>query len=174
MRKGEETVSDLRPLSPEQAQPNSLSSRYGKGAQPLHTDGAHLERTPNFILMVSPQPNSTTTQLWKPTGWESLDPGDIFDHGVFLVQDGRDGFFATARTSDGWRFDPGCMTPCDARARRVVELVAAGSKHAREYVWDTADQVLLIDNRAVLHARSEVAAGDDGRRVHRIAFTKGQ
>lgn len=41
-RRGGPALSTLRPVDPAEAEPNSLSARYGKGIQPLHTDGAHL------------------------------------------------------------------------------------------------------------------------------------
>jgi len=42
IRKGDPAVTTLRPVDRNGARPNSLSAKYGKGDQPLHTDGAGL------------------------------------------------------------------------------------------------------------------------------------
>jgi hypothetical protein len=42
---------------------------------------------------------------------------------MFLVRNGRDSFYAPALSRDlRYRYDPGCMTPFDARAREVSRL----------------------------------------------------
>lgn len=55
VRRGGPAISTLRPVDRTEAEPNSLSARYGKGAQPLHTDGAHL-----------PEPPTSSSSLVRP------------------------------------------------------------------------------------------------------------
>ena len=52
-RRGQGMIDALRPLRQAEAHPNSLSSRYGLEQQPLHTDGAHLEDSPDIVLLWS-------------------------------------------------------------------------------------------------------------------------
>lgn len=91
-------------------------------------------------------------------------------HGMFLVHSGRDSFYAPVIAGGRWRYDPGCMTPCDTRARHVAEYLAAQLAGARTWEWAQAGQVLVIDNRSVLHARAAVADGDEDRELTRVAF----
>jgi len=93
---------------------------------------------------------------------------------MFLIRNGRDSFYAPALSEDlRYRYDPGCMTPCDARARQVAQYFDEQLGNATTHEWRTADQLLVIDNRQTLHARSAVANGDLGRELIRIAFRIG-
>jgi len=89
---------------------------------------------------------------------------------MFLTHTGRDSFYAPVIARGRWRYDPGCMIPCDARARHVDEYLTAQLASAWTWQWTQAEQVLVIDNRSVLHARAAVAEGDEGRELARIAF----
>src|SRR3546814_10809010 len=62
MRDGDPPVSELRPVPADRARPNSLSSRTGLGAQPLHTDGAHLERPPDVIALARSEEHTSELQ----------------------------------------------------------------------------------------------------------------
>jgi alpha-ketoglutarate-dependent taurine dioxygenase len=153
-----------------EARPNSLSSRYGKAAQPLHTDGAHLAEPPDFVLLLAEKASKVPTLLWKCQIIDYQVPSyNNLLHGVFLVRNGGESFFRTAASRYDLCYDPGCMTPCDERARHAASFFEAAAKSAVEHHWDTPGKVLLIDNRKVLHAR---AAADDepGREIIRVAF----
>lgn len=89
---------------------------------------------------------------------------------MFLVQNGRDSFYAPARSGARYRFDPGCMTACDARAREVEEYFTSQLAQAATYEWTASGQVLVIDNQQALHARSAVVEGDSDRELIRVAF----
>ncbi|WTW95416.1 TauD/TfdA family dioxygenase [Streptomycetaceae bacterium NBC_01309] len=170
-RRGGPAVATLRPTSPAEAQPNSLSARYGMGPQPLHTDGAHLVHPPDVVILACESTSTTPTRLWNEMihGPWVKGAADAVQHGVFLVNGGNDSFFATAYAKQRLRFDPGCMTPCDARARALVEFFKEATDNAIEHQWTEPGQVLLINNRRVLHARAS-AADDPQREIKRISF----
>ncbi|MFF7977346.1 TauD/TfdA family dioxygenase [Streptomyces sp. NPDC007905] len=90
-------------------------------------------------------------------------------HGVFLISSGKDSFFGTAYAGRRFRYDPGCMLPCDARARQTAQFFTDVEKYADEHVWSEPGQVLLIDNRRVLHARAS-AVQEPQREVQRISY----
>jgi len=165
VRKGDPPVTKLRPVSKENARPNSLSSRYGKGNQPLHTDGAHLIDPPDFVVLLCNGVSDTPTFLAKP----KLHGIDYTAHGVFLVVNGRDSFFSTAWSGTRLRYDPGCMTPCDARARKAAEQLKALRKAAHEHSWEEPGLVLVIDNKLTLHARGQVPEDED-RVIERVGL----
>lgn len=171
-RRGADAMDLLRPVAREAARPRSLSARYGIGAQPLHTDGAHQVVPPDLIVLQAAAASSTPTLLWKPPNepwWR-----EHWNHAVFVVNNGRRSRLATAALrSGGFRFDPGCMSPGDARARALARELEAAARLAFEHRWDGQGQLLIIDNRSALHARAAVGAADRDRALVRIAFTTG-
>lgn len=177
-RRGDAPLAVLRPVEGGAAHPRSLSAVYGLGQQPLHTDGAHQPGPPDFVVLVSSRPSATATRLWTAKtqrtnrGLASL-PSAAFDHGMFLVYNGRDSFYAPARVGRRYRFDPGCMIACDARAREVGEYFTSQLSQAATYEWTASGQVLVIDNQQALHARSAVVEGDTDRELIRVAFRAG-
>lgn len=170
-RRGGPTVTTLRPVDPAEAAPNSLSAQYGKGAQPLHTDGAHLPHPPDIVVLACVTPSTTPTRLWSRRRYGRFVGGlpDSVEHGVFLVSSGNDSFFATAVGGGRLRYDPGCMMPCDARSRQAVQFFQNQYESATEHAWDQPNLLLLIDNRRSLHARAS-AAQEPQREIQRIAF----
>jgi hypothetical protein len=177
-RRGDPTVSVLRPVIPSAAHPRSLSAVYGLGQQPLHTDCAHLQAPPDLLVLISERPTATPTQLWRPdvSGRRGGPPylsAAALAHGMFLVRSGRDSFYAPALSGSCYRYDPGCMTPCDTRAREVQEYFDQQLSHASAHEWSAGEQVLVVDNRRALHARPAVAQSDLERQLTRIAFQVG-
>lgn len=171
-RSSDEDVKLLRPTQKKQAHPSSLSAICGTEDQPLHTDGAHLPVPPDVVILVGEHPSDTPTLLWDSRKAIRLDieARVAVRHGVFVVRNGRDSFHTVARWGiDQIRFDPGCMTPCDGRARHLAAFIA-GKRHESElHQWTTARQVLVINNRVMLHARSD-ATDDSGRELKRLMY----
>jgi hypothetical protein len=177
-RRGDAAVSVLRPVTESTAHPSSLSVVYGLGKQPLHTDGAHLQEPPAFLVFICERPTTTATLLWRPdvpgrrSGPRTMS-AEALRHGMFVVRNGRDSFYAPVLSGSSYRYDPGCMTPCDARAREVQDYFEQQSSRAAAHEWSAAGQVLVVDNRHALHARAAVAEDDLDRELTRIAFRSG-
>jgi alpha-ketoglutarate-dependent taurine dioxygenase len=169
LRRGDEVVSDLRSVGTAEARPNSMSSRTGLGAQPLHTDGAHLAYPPDVVALAAASSHRAATRLWASHGADA--PWDDLRHGVFRVSDGRAHRHRFAADGDSIRFDPCCMTPLDARSRRVTGFFQRALKQSDRHQWaGDGPEVLLIDNRRTLHAREAVDPADPPRHLARIAF----
>ena len=176
-RKGADTIVELRPTTTEEANPSSLSAVHGLGEQPLHTDGAHLLEPPDVVVLYAEQPNDTPTLLrslsLKPTSLNQpriASPSGLRG-GLFLVRSGSDRFLASARTDvHGYRYDPGCMTPCDERAREAVRYFEEAQANAHQHEWTEPHQLLVIDNRTALHGRAAVSGSDVDRVLTRIAY----
>lgn len=167
------SVSVLRPTSQAAAHPRSLSAIHGLDKQPLHTDGAHIRHPPDIVVLVATNPTPVPTlvrRIFRSTGRAEVWPPHL-DDGVFLVQSGRDSFYTTARMDRGVRFDPGCMTPCDQRARELSDYFVHLSDGAEEHQWTAANQVLVVDNRRTVHGRAAAnfPSGKD-RALSRISF----
>lgn len=159
--------STLRPLERDQAPPRSHSASSGHGAQRLHTDGANHRNPPDFIALCVSEPSTTPTLLWQ---WKwGMAPKGATD-GMFVVAASADSFLAPALRATHLRFDPGCMSPGDPVARAVAEHLKEQSKGADvvTHEWTNPDEVLILNNRRILHGRAAVKKGDEGRELHRL------
>ncbi|WP_157610048.1 TauD/TfdA family dioxygenase [Spirillospora albida] len=172
IRRGDPTVVTLRSLGQAAARPKSMSAQYGLEEQPLHTDGAHLLRPPDVVVLSNTDENSTHTRLWRPSysakRLNSRIPS-IAQDGIFLVHSGKDSFFCTAEARGRLRYDPACMTPCDARARRIATFFQKISEGITEHAWSQPNMLLVINNRRTLHGRAS-AINDPDRELQRISF----
>ena len=174
-RRGDPPVSTLRPVSKERARPNSISATVGLGQQPLHTDGAHLLQVPDLVLLISSEPNSTPTRIGRVrrTSTTETTAGRLLPglrDGIFLVNSGPRSFLAAAYSSEGLRYDPGCMTPCDQQAAELAGLLSREEHVTEEVPWTEENQVVLIQNRRILHGRAAVTDADHDRELQRIAI----
>lgn len=175
-REGEPAVSVLRPTTADEAHPRSLSATHGLGEQPLHTDGAHLPVPPHIVVLHAAKPNGTPTRVWSLHSPATNPDYPVLPlltglrAGLFMVSSGKERFLAAARDAEGWRYDPGCMSPCDQRAREAVLYFESLGPSAHSHQWTEPDQVLVIDNRRALHARGAVSAADVDRTLFRVAY----
>ncbi|UGY93916.1 TauD/TfdA family dioxygenase [Streptomyces gobiensis] len=87
------------------------------------------------------------------------------------MSSGNDSFFATAYDVGlaRFRYDPGCMLPADARARKAAQFFETVMSDATDHHWSEPGLVLLIDNRRVLHARAS-ADHEPQREIQRLSF----
>jgi len=171
LRRGDKVISDLHALTAGEARPNSISSRTGLGAQPLHTDGAHLDTPPDIVALASTCSHRASTRLWTSSGANT--PWDELHQGVFRVSDGMVHRYRFAGDGDSIGFDPCCMTPMDESSRRVVRFFMSAYETAYRHQWSRyTPEVLLIDNRRTLHAREAVDPADPPRHLIRIAFRR--
>lgn len=160
----------LVPTKPSDARPASLSATYGRGAQPLHTDGAHHTVPPDIVLLAADAASDVPTLLWR------FNPGTLADEvedaaqeGLFTVRSSGEAFLAAAWNGRRLRFDPGCMEAGDERASRISQFFNSAAATADRFEWATAGQVLAIDNRRVLHARGS-AEDEPDRVLQRVAI----
>ncbi|MFD6178476.1 MULTISPECIES: TauD/TfdA family dioxygenase [unclassified Isoptericola] len=167
-RAGESEVAVLRPTAQTDANPASLSAQVGLGQQPLHTDGAHMRRPPEIVALWCTEPSATPTRLW--TG--AWDVAQKFDSaGIFMVQPGGTPWLTRAVENQRLRFDPGCMTPCDAMARRLdTTLRNPSPDEVMAFEWNEPGKILVVDNRRMLHGRGAVDPADIERALNRIAL----
>jgi hypothetical protein len=118
------------------------------------------------------QPNPTPTllcRLRRAAGGDVTVPATALG-GVFLVTNGQDRFLSPLRTdTGGWRWDPACMQPCDQRSRQAADFLASLDQELEEHEWTEPNQVLVIDNRQVLHARADATA-DPQRVLTRLSY----
>lgn len=176
-RKGDAALIPLRPVDRQDARPNSLSARHGLDEQPLHTDGAHHYMPPHWVLLFTEHSTVTDTLLWSEMS-PLTNPKHPMIHrpasvtgGVFTVRGGKSSFLASAYSgAGGYRYDPGCMTAGDQRARDAVAHFGSLNESAYRHQWNHVGMALLIDNRRCLHGRAAVADREEPRELARVAF----
>lgn len=161
-------VAKLRPMTETEARPRTLSAIHGLQAQPLHTDGAHLKRMPDVIVLFAAKPTGTPTAVWKlPSRFP-----ECLRSGVFTVRGNVESFLSHAYSNQRLRFDPGCMSPADHLAKEAAAFFGAVHSEAHRHVWE-GGSLLFIDNRTALHGRDAVesAADAENRLLERATFT---
>ena len=160
----------LKPTKSQDAPKQSLSAKYGYGAQPLHTDGSHHKEPPDIVLLSVEAPSKVPTMLWRfPDLGIPAETWHDLRHGLFTVRTGNSAFLAPAFDRGRVRFDPGCMTPADSRSGRVIDFFSRMQSEAFRHEWRVSGLILAIDNRKVLHARGS-AEDEPDRAMLRIAI----
>lgn len=168
----------VRAISPQAhsaALKNSLSSRYGLGAFPFHTDTAYRRIPARYLILrcIDPGPGGrqtiiVNTALWQMARYES----ELLHRALWKVRAAQP-FLATLMERTSWgsrmRLDFDCMSPATSdagRAREVVQDIIAST--SRVTIDWSADALLVIDNWRCIHARGAAAIPDENRRLERI------
>lgn len=164
----------LQPLHTSVAPLNSLSSRYGVGAFPLHTECAYLRSPPKYLLLYCREPG-----LGRPT--LLLDSLPLREYALarkriptWIVKSGRPPFYTDVFSVDSLsrvrlRYDRECMfargKAADAESNVIEDFIA--SSRALE-IRAKQRRCMIIDNERFLHGRGSSTALDPSRTVIRI------
>ena len=156
----------------EDARAGTLSGRYGMGAFPWHTDGAHHAQPPRLSLMRRRGPTGTPTLLLDAHSLLAVAPGlaEQLRRQTWLVDAGASPFYASIVGRAGRvRFNRHLMTPTSARAGEAELAFQALIEGADpvEHAWE-ANELLLLDNTRVVHARPPIGENDANRELERL------
>jgi alpha-ketoglutarate-dependent taurine dioxygenase len=156
----------------EDARPGTLSGHYGMAAFPWHTDGAHYAQPPALSLMRRRAPTGTPTLLLDAHSLLSLAPGlaERLRRQTWLVDGGARPFYASIVDRAGRvRFNPHVMMPTSARAGEAELAFQALIEDAEpvEHAWE-ANELLLLDNTRIVHARPPIGENDANRELERL------
>jgi alpha-ketoglutarate-dependent taurine dioxygenase len=182
-------VDTLTPMRRPAAPARTLSSLYGTGAFPLHTDAAHHRWPPRWILLRCVEPGDEGRPTLVADAHE-LDLGRRqireIRRAVWSVKTGLRSFLASALfsradesavqkiTQFGLRYDLGCMRPADPEFAEAATLLATSIRQLprQSITWEPGLS-LILDNWRVLHGRGDGAERDAGvRRLERIAVSE--
>lgn len=157
--RGGHLVEDIVPQNAHAAPDGSLSSRYGLGPLPLHTDTAHWVVPAKYLVIacVDPGPIATPTILLDSQVVTLTDRiTAICKSAVFLIRNGRRSFYGSIldKHRPFVRFDQGCMEAVTKEGIEAVEALSRTRNCAKLYHhdWKPGD-ILVIDNWRVLHGR---------------------
>jgi alpha-ketoglutarate-dependent taurine dioxygenase len=162
-------VKDIRPQAKDTANTNTLSSRYGMGAFPVHTEAAYLRKPPRFLLLYCVESGSggRTTVLLDAATLSSRLP-DARRPGTWVVKAGRRPFLCDVLwrrppNQFGIRYDRECLFPRGpaalAEEQTIRDFIASSTLAMIEW---SSGQLLVIDNHRVLHGRG--GSNNDGNR----------
>jgi hypothetical protein len=178
-KRGMPFVGHLRPISGDASVSNSLSSRFGLGSFPCHTDTAHWPTPCRFVLLACfhTGEGGRNTFLFDSDNLP-LSPSEqaLLRHSVFKVRNGRRSFFATIRNGLGprlTRFDIGCMHPTCKGGEEAIGLMSSERwpSCCVDVEW-TRGRFIVVDNWRVLHGRRNSEICDPGRHLARV-YVKG-
>lgn len=181
-RRGIDVVQTLQVSDEECAYANSLSSRYGAGKFPLHTDLAYWQVPARYVLLRAPDESSSTCPTLLLDFRAHL-KGQPFESALgktlYLVANGRKSFLTTigGRVASGavlLRFDRDCLRPTNRQSMATLDELEASLAACKiiEMAW-SAHKVLIIDNWRMLHGRGDARDSNDRKRVlERILVTE--
>ncbi|ASG23865.1 alpha-ketoglutarate-dependent taurine dioxygenase [Nitrospirillum viridazoti] len=170
-----EPIRAIRPQTAQTAKSNTLSSRYGTGCFPFHTDTAHWEQPARYLLLfcVSPGRGMRPTFLQDSRLWQLDDAEEnLACRALWAVGHRRPRLATIATRSSGRltiRYDMDCMRPMTAEAYQLKELLEGriGIQPSIRIDWK-AGSLLTIDNYRMVHARGDAVQPDPDRLLKRI------
>lgn len=163
-------IDELIPTNKHAANLRSLSARYGLNPFPWHTDGAHWGTPPRYLVMgcLEAAPRTAQTIFCEGRAFEPLNLEEARSS-TFRVTNGSNSFYTAARDSADryYRFDPGCMTPMDAGAHKIVRAIDLFEPEDQHAITWQAGTFLLLDNWRFIHRRG-AAQGSTERKLLRV------
>ena len=161
-------IDRLHVVGSNEAYPNSLSSRFGTGAFPFHTDGAHHRIVPRYLLLRLhwPEFSDRATLLLDLISEINKKEYEVLNSDIWKVTNGNRYFLSPVISSLGLRYDPVAMklaTPRISKSKeiihRIIEEVTPVS-----VTWHKGF-ILLVDNHRMIHSRAPSRAGHKDKRV---------
>lgn len=176
-----EPIRDIRPQDLKSAKQNTLSSRYGTGAFPFHTDAAHWDHPAQYLGLycVEPGEGRRDTLLQDSRVWAlDDDEQDLACRALWTTGHVRPRFCTFAKEACNGleiRYDMDCMKPMTKEAHSLKALLEARIQDCKttRIEWEPKN-LLIIDNRRMLHARGSSTRSDIGRILKRVLIGGGQ
>lgn len=169
----------LKPRGQRDARTNTTSATFGLGAFPLHTDMAHWPVPPRFLAFRARNAvRGVPTQLVHRRSLRINNATmDLLRRAVWRVEGVRKPYLCSMyfdhEGESGLRWDTCTMRPHgeiagEAQAMLLQVLGAAFRSERVEHEWSSENQVLIVDNWHVLHARPDVPVSAMARELERV------
>lgn len=168
----------IRAIVPQKAaasKTNTLSSRYGVGAFPFHTDTAHWAKPARYLILycVHSGEGKRPTLLQDSRSWKlSLKQQNAVCREVWKTGFVNPSLCTVAKMTEARlsiRFDRDCMSPMTKEATSLKNWLIAliDITPTSEISW-APKCLLILDNHRMLHARGHSEIADEGRILKRI------
>jgi len=166
---------DIRPQREDEAAANTLSSRFGLGRFPFHTDTAHWGQPCRYLLLYCKHPGAgqRPTHLQDSRLWPL---NHHFKHSI-MVDVWKTGHFqphlcTVAKLRADFmtvRFDTACMRPMTGSATHLRSFLNRCIENSPciDIQW-AAGTILVLDNHRMLHARGAAKEIDQDRVIQRV------
>jgi L-asparagine oxygenase len=171
-----ELVQDLRPRAA--AAPNTYSGNFGLNRFPFHTDLAHW-RTPPRYLMLRCQVGYPDVPTLMLDGHALVDAvgSDVMARAIFKPRRPRNGVFELLRLYEAAAEGAGLLRWDELFLKPASRVGETANTLIREWLAQTEPcsialqrpaDTLVIDNWRILHARSPIPPGREGRSIQRV------
>lgn len=162
-RKHSSFIDILLPKEQHHAHKFSLSSVYGSGKFPFHTDGAYFHIPPKYILLrfCEGDPDGTPTLLLPFYSLLSEEEKSLLRNEIWSVKGRTFNFYVSAleknlRGKEWLRHDPGCMRLTTKQSILLKLIEEKQKSHLSKTINWHVGKTIVIDNWKVLHARPKV------------------
>ncbi|QDV77284.1 Taurine catabolism dioxygenase TauD, TfdA family [Planctomycetes bacterium K2D] len=173
-----ESVSVLNPIPEELGREGTLTSNWGKGAFPLHTDTAFWPAPARFIVFRATGDLRRRTRLLAFANiFERIDAKQQqhLDTSVWRIDAPKPSHYCSMRFKAGSylgvRYDPSCMRPANQAAVSTQISMASILEECRQqehfFEWHH-DTALVVDNWTTLHGRDVAPREELNRTLERI------
>jgi hypothetical protein len=154
----------LLPLNCADAPPGSLSSIYGLGEIPFHTDGVYHPIPPKYMIL---QARTNVPFALRILDFQQLDfsPQELatLSHDVWIVNGYLKKFYGAilsnslVRDKTVIRYNQMGMVPCDQNHTVAGKILASKLENADYFsLYFTANSILILNNWRMLHGRDKV------------------
>lgn len=150
---------------------NTLTTRYGFGNFPFHTDTAYWHVPAKYLVLYCKNPGSGDRKT-NFIDVNILVKNDkilcLSKNAVFLVKRNFKSFYSGALFKINnelcFRYDIDCMKPQNDQATKLTEIISNfnNSEITHEHKWSTGD-LLVINNYTNLHSRGMANKIDNDR-----------
>jgi hypothetical protein len=173
----EQIVSELRVMPNAAARPFTLSSVFGTGSFPLHTDTAFWRVPARFLVMRANGDLRRSTTVCHIRALAALAGGELTEmmmKSIWTLRKAGGSRYCQMALSFrgrylGYRYDGQCMAPANESARKVETYISAGVPTAavHEIAW-RSETAVVISNWQCLHGRGPEPPNEEQRILQRI------
>jgi L-asparagine oxygenase len=170
-RTGGPLVSRLRVQNADEGNPNSLTSRHGCGRFPFHTDGAHFDFVPRFLLLrlEAGTTSRRPTELFDLLGSVDEQQLRLLRTEQWKFRAGGVSLMSPIVSQSGLRYDTDIMRPAVETRGEAGKLISRMIAKSRPDSIDwVSGLVLILDNHRMLHARSAGTGAPENRILERV------
>jgi hypothetical protein len=172
-----EVIEVLTVSTSQDSKRNSMSSRFGMGAFPFHTDQAFMHDPARYILLYHRLPLSCrpTLAIRIDLRTLSLEEHDCFLRGVWRVATGSTAFYTSLlderliSASFRLRYDPCIMNPVCSLAKKAATTLERIIRTKPLDHYYSERECLILDNWRTLHGRGIDTKDEGTRQLLRIS-----
>jgi L-asparagine oxygenase len=170
-------IDELRINSISPLRKNTYGGNYGQGELPLHTDLAHWDTPPRYLLLRCVVPGvDVATRFIHHSNFIKCLPQVLISRAIFKPRRMLDGkkFMLRLKSNGIFRWDSLFLKPVNDDAKEVIEYVSKieYAEHVENIYLSSPGDSIIFDNWNSLHGRSSVLDQSLGRIIHRVYLSE--